>query len=149
MTMEIIEITQGKKKYLPLLLLGDEQESMIDRYLEKGTMFLLRDREPVAICVVTAEPGGILEVKNLAVGEAYQRKGYGRAMLEFLAEKYGGKYAALRVGTGESPLTLPFYESCGFSPVGRIPNFFLENYDYPIWEAGIMLRDMILLERKL
>jgi len=27
-------VTEGKKRYLPLLLLGDEQESMIDRYLE-------------------------------------------------------------------------------------------------------------------
>lgn len=134
---------------MPLLLLGDEQEDMIDRYLERGTMYLLQDPEPRAVCVVTREPGEILEVKNLAVGEAFQRKGYGRAMLEFLAERYRGIYTALRVGTGESPLTLPFYEACGFSSVGRIPNFFLENYDHPIWEAGVLLRDMILLERKL
>lgn len=147
--MEILEITEDKKKYLPLLLLGDEQESMIDLYLEKGIMYLLQDPEPRAVCVVTEEADGILEVKNLAVGEPFQRKGYGRAMLDFLTGKYQGRYAALRVGTGESPLTLPFYEACGFSPVGRIPNFFSENYDHPIWEQGVLLRDMILLERKL
>ena len=37
--MKIKEIKENKKKYLPLLLLADEQENMIDRYLEKGTMF--------------------------------------------------------------------------------------------------------------
>ena len=41
--MEILKITSGKKKYLELLLLGDEQESMIDRYLERGDMFVLDD----------------------------------------------------------------------------------------------------------
>ena len=34
--MKIKEIKENKKKYLPLLLLADEQENMIDRYLEKG-----------------------------------------------------------------------------------------------------------------
>ena len=28
-------ITQNKKQYLPLLLLADEQEDMIDRYLDR------------------------------------------------------------------------------------------------------------------
>ena len=33
---------KDKKNYLPLLLLGDEQESMIHRYLERGTLYLCR-----------------------------------------------------------------------------------------------------------
>ena len=31
-------ITENKKEYLNLLLLADEQESMIDRYLDRGRM---------------------------------------------------------------------------------------------------------------
>ena len=38
--MKIIEITESKKQYLELLLLADEQENMIDRYLNKGIMGL-------------------------------------------------------------------------------------------------------------
>lgn len=41
--MNIREITDNKKPYLSLLLLADEQESMIDRYLERGTMYVLED----------------------------------------------------------------------------------------------------------
>lgn len=37
-------ITQNKKQYLSLLLLADEQEDMIDRYLERGTMYLLEEK---------------------------------------------------------------------------------------------------------
>ncbi|MCT7841028.1 MAG: GNAT family N-acetyltransferase, partial [Lactobacillus crispatus] len=33
--MEIKEIKSNKKQYIDLLLLADEQESMIDRYLER------------------------------------------------------------------------------------------------------------------
>ena len=33
--MKIIEITANKKEHLDLLLLADEQEDMVDRYLEK------------------------------------------------------------------------------------------------------------------
>lgn len=57
--MEIIEITQKKKRYLPLLLLADEQESMIDRYLARGTMYVLEDGGVRAECVVTDEGGSV------------------------------------------------------------------------------------------
>jgi len=43
MNMKIIEVTENKKAYLALLLLADEQETMIDRYLERGTMYVLDD----------------------------------------------------------------------------------------------------------
>ena len=33
MDYHIIKISRNKKQYLDLLLLGDEQETMIDRYL--------------------------------------------------------------------------------------------------------------------
>ena len=39
MDYHIIKISRNKKQYLDLLLLGDEQETMIDRYLERGDLF--------------------------------------------------------------------------------------------------------------
>ena len=35
--MQITKVTSNKKQYLQLLLLADEEEAMIDRYLERGT----------------------------------------------------------------------------------------------------------------
>ena len=81
--MTIFEVTGNKKKYLPLLLLADEQEDMIDRYLEKGTMYVLEDGGIRAECVVTDEGEGILELKNMAVDPEHQRKGYGKALVNF------------------------------------------------------------------
>ena len=54
--MEIRKIASHKKDYLPLLLLGDEQEDMIDRYLERGTLYALFIEDAArAVCVVTDE----------------------------------------------------------------------------------------------
>ena len=147
--MPIIEIKENKKQYLDLLLLADEQEDMIDRYLESGTMYALYDDGVKAICVVTDEGSGVLEIKNLAVAPAYQRKGYGRAMIDFIAETYRGDYAVLQVGTGESPLTIGFYESCGFTISHRVKNFFVDHYNHPIIEQGVQLVDMVYLRKNM
>ena len=147
--MRITEVYQDKKKYLPLLLLADEQENMIDRYLEGGTMFVLDDNGIKAECVVTDEGNGILEIKNIATDPAHQKKGYGKALIDFLICKYAEKYSILQVGTGDSPATIPFYEKCGFVRSHAIPNFFTDNYDHPIIEDGVQLVDMIYLRRKL
>jgi len=39
--MDIKRVAGRKKEYLGLLLLADEQENMVDRYLERGEMFVL------------------------------------------------------------------------------------------------------------
>ena len=148
--MDIREVTEGKKRYLPLLLVADEQESMIDRYLDRGRMFVLTDGGGVrGECVVTDEGNGVLELKNLAVEPACHGMGYGRALIEYVAEKFRGKYSVLQVGTGDSPLTVPFYERCGFVRSHRVENFFTDHYDHPIFEGGVRLRDMVYLRRRL
>lgn len=145
--MKIREVKQNKKDYLALLLLADEQESMIDRYIDRGTMYVLEDGGVKCECIVTDEGNGILEIKNIATEPEFQQNGYAKKMVEYIAEKYKGKYSVLQVGTGDSPLTVPFYEKCGFVKTHSIKNFFIDNYDHPIYECGVRLTDMIYLQR--
>lgn len=147
--MKIYEQKENKKQFLPLLLLADEQEDMVDRYLDRGSMYILDDDGVKCVCVVTDEGGGILEIKNIATVPDDQRKGYGKTMIGFLAAQYRGTHSVLQVGTGDSPLTVPFYEKCGFIRSHRIKNFFTDNYDHPIYECGIQLMDMIYLRKNL
>ena len=147
--MKIREVNENKKQFIALLLLADEQENMIDHYLEKGTMYVLEDGNVKAECVVTDEDNGILEIKNIATAPEYQGKGYGKALIDFVAAKYKGKYSILQVGTGDSPLTVPFYEKSGFVRSHSIKNFFIDNYDHPIFEGGVQLTDMIYLQKKI
>lgn len=142
----ITEIKGEKKKYLDLLLLGDEQESMIDRYLERGRMFALYDGELVAQAVVTEKNGG-LEINNISAYPKFQRKGYGKALIAFLAEEFSDSCSFLLAGTGDSPLTVPFYEKCGFTRSYVIKNYFTDNYDRPIYEDGVLLKDMVFFKK--
>lgn len=144
-----IEIKDNKKQYLDLLLLADEQEDMIDRYLERGTMYALDDNGVKAVCVVTDEGNGVLEIKNLAVSPEHHRKGYGRQMIGYIERTYKDRFSVLQVGTGESPLTLPFYEKCGFISSHRVKNFFTDNYGRPIFEGGVQLVDMVYLRKRI
>lgn len=148
--MEILRIDKNKKQFISLLLLADEQENMIDKYLERGVMYALYDDGGVkAECVVTDEGNGVLEIKNIAVAPEAQRKGYGKALIDFLIMTYSGSFSVLQVGTGYSPLTVPFYEKCGFVRSHSIKNFFTDNYDRPIYECGVLLRDMIYLRKNI
>lgn len=145
--INIYPLFYNKKQYLDLLLLADEQESMIDRYLERGEMFVLADNNEVkASCVITEEGNGTCEIKSIAVYPQFQRKGYGKKLIFFLLEHYKTRCHTMLVGTGDSPITISFYKSCGFIYSHRIPNFFTDNYDHPIFEAGKQLKDMIYLK---
>lgn len=147
--MKIVEVTENKKQYLDLLLLADEQEDMIDRYLDKGRMYVLDDNGIKCECVVTDEGNGILEIKNIATALEYQGKGYAKTLIDFIVKMYKEEYIILHVGTGDSPLTIPFYEKCGFVRSHVIPNFFTDNYNHPIFEGGVQLVDMVYLQRKI
>ena len=113
--MTITQITENKKQYLDLLLLADEQESMIDRYLERGELFVLEDEGVKAVGVVTDEGDGVCELKNIAVAPGFQRQGYGRRLIGYLCIHYSGKYTQMTVGTGDVPGHSDFTEIAGLN----------------------------------
>ncbi|WP_319580642.1 GNAT family N-acetyltransferase [uncultured Methanospirillum sp.] len=138
-----------KTTYLELLLIGDEQVSMIEKYLYRGDMFALYDNDIRAICVVTQEQAGIYELKNIVTVPTYQRKGYGQKLIQFIVDYYKNSGSELYVGTGDCPVILRFYERCGFVKSHVVKNFFIDNYDHPMYEDGHQLIDMIYLKRSL
>lgn len=147
--LRIEKITGNKKQFIDLLLLADEQENMIDRYLPGGDLFALYDGDLKSVCVVVPVDTETCELKNIATYEKYQGKGYGRALIDFISDFYTNDYKTMLVGTGETPSILSFYESCGFEKSYRVKNFFTDNYDHPIFEGDIQLVDMIYLKKDL
>lgn len=147
--LEIKKITENKKQFLDLLLLADEQENMIDKYLEQGDLFALYDNDLKSVCVVSPIDDEVCELKNIATYQKYQGRGYGKALIRFISGLYGNDYDTMLVGTGETPTILSFYEGCGFELSHRLKNFFTDNYDHPIFEEGVQLVDMIYLKKDL
>ena len=149
--MRIIKIKTNKKQFLSLLLLGDEQEDMIDRYLEQGDMFVMfnSDKQAMAVAMVAVKDSKTVELKNLAVAKTEQGKGFGRLMLTYISDFYAEKFETLLVGTGDVQKTVGFYEHCGFSFSHRVKDFFVQNYNHPIFEDGVKLKDMVYLKRRI
>lgn len=145
---EIRQIQEDRKRFLDLLLLADEEESMIDRYLDRGDLFVLYDPDARAVCVVTQGGEGEYEIRNLAVAQAFQRRGYGRAMVSFLFSHYKNRCRTMTVGTGDSPMTIPFYLACGFQEACRVKNYMLDHYDHPIYENGRQLFDQVVFRKE-
>jgi GNAT superfamily N-acetyltransferase len=147
-----IEKVTNKKQYLDLLLLADESEEMIDRYLKKGDMFVLlgdKDNDIKSECVVAAIDNETCELKNIATYENEQGKGYATALIKHIAEYYKTHFKTMLVGTGDTPTILSFYKGCGFEISHVIKNFFTDNYDHPMYEDGIQLVDMVYLKMDL
>jgi GNAT superfamily N-acetyltransferase len=147
--MTIQKITEDKKHFLDLLLLADEQESMIDRYLERGDLFALYDGDLKSVCVVTDEGGGVCELKNLATRAEYHGMGYGTKLIEYIFNYYKGSCRTMTVGTGDSPVIVSFYEHRGFVFSHRLKNHFVEHYDHPIYENGVQLYDAVYFKKDL
>ena len=100
--MEFVKIADSdKKNYMELLLIADEQEDMIEKYLCRGDMFALIDDGVKAVCVVTEEKPGVYEIKNIVTVPKFQRKGYGLRLMSFIVDYYKNSGGELYVGTGD------------------------------------------------
>lgn len=144
--MEIRKIEQDKDRFMDLLLLADEQKSMILKYLERGELFALYDPDLKTVCVVTREDENTCEIKNIATYEKEQGKGYGSSMLNYILATYKDKCDKLLLGTGDNEKILAYYRKFGFVYSHTVKDFFVDNYDHEMFENGKRLRDMIYLK---
>jgi len=147
--MNVAIINDNKKDFLDLLLLADEQEDMIDKYLERGVLFALYDDDLRSICVVTDEGGGAFEIQNLATYPQFQSRGYGRHLINYVCDYFKDDGTTMLVGTGDTPVIVPFYVKSGFEFSHRLENYILEHYDEPIFEHGVQLKDKVYFKRSL
>lgn len=153
--MKVLEIDHNDKaNYMELLLIADEQVSMIEKYLYRGEMFALYDDDVKSICVVTSDSiesddSKVYEIKNIVTVSKYQKKGYAKHLISYIADYYKESGKQLYVGTGDCPGILKFYKKCGFFKSHVVKNFFTDNYDHPMYEDGIQLVDMVYLKREL
>lgn len=146
--MEIREVNSNKDDFMEILLIGDEEVSMINKYLEQSTIFALYDNDILtSICAVMEVDSETVEIKNLATYPEYQNKGYASKLLNFVFDRYKKDFKAVILGTGENETTLNFYKKRGFIQTRRIKNFFTDNYSNPIFENGKQLTDMIYLKK--
>ncbi len=146
--MEIRKVISNKTDFMDILLVGDEDEAMINKYLGSSKLFALYDNDILtSICAVMEIDFETVEIKNLATYPEYQNKGYASKLLDYVCNRYKEKFKTVILGTGENETTLNFYKKRGVVQTRRVKNFFTDNYSHPIFENGKQLVDMIYLEK--
>lgn len=130
-----------------LLLEADPSEEKISGYLGRSHCYIARlDSETVGACVIQPLSADLYELMSIAVSPGYQKRGIGSALLDHAitaAAELGAR--RLEVGTGSFGYQLRWYQRAGFRVVAVERDFFLENYDHPIYEDGVQLKDMLRL----
>lgn len=141
-------ITTDKKQYLPLLLLADPCEAMIDRYLETGEMHVIKAGD-AAVCEAVVLPLSetACELKNIATDPQFQGQGHATRLIETLFKLYAARFQTMYVGT--TPTGAAFYARFGFEPSHTVVGFFIDNYPDPIYENGERCTDMLYFKKEL
>lgn len=130
---------------LSLLLLADPKEAKVRDYLHHSTCFgAFKDGELVSVCVANLNINGEVELFNIATLPNMQGKGIGKKLLEFVINEFKLRNVSkLVLGTGTFGHQLAFYQSLGFRAEKVWRNFFVDNYDEPIYENGLQHYDML------
>lgn len=146
--LEIQQITNHKDYPYDLLLLADETVAAINKYVFDSMVFVVQEKQrPIAVFCLYPIDSNTLEIKNIAVETSHQNSGLGSKILQYIQETYCTQYPNLIVGTADCGFDqIRFYERNGFVQYGVRANFFIENYEQPIYENDQLLKDMVLLK---
>jgi ribosomal protein S18 acetylase RimI-like enzyme len=135
-----------------LLLLADPSVKMIEKYIFASSVYVaVLAEQIVGILVLFPIDKTLIEVKNIAVLETHQGKGIGKKLLAFAVSEAKEKgFQDIQIGTANSSIgQLVLYQKMGFEMNHILKSFFINNYPEPMYENGILVRDMVVLKRTL
>ncbi len=149
----------------PLMRLADDSETEIDSYLDTGVVFAVREADEIVgylLLTETAEPG-VREIKSMAIREAMQGGGLGRALVHKAIEHCqelrrqaapgsADEVQRLIVATAAAGLgQLRFYQRLGFRMLRIEREAFGPHNGYAadLVIDGIPLRDRVWLSMEL
>jgi ribosomal protein S18 acetylase RimI-like enzyme len=148
----IRQLRQDEPLPYELLLLADETQEAIHKYIYDGEIYVLeKDNRIIAVYVLQHIDQHSMEIKNIAVDESLQGKGVGKHLLKNATRRAKERgYQYLLIGTANGAIKqLYLYQKEGFEIVGINKNFFVDNYPEPIYENGILCKHMIMLQKEL
>ena len=152
--MEIKKLAPDAPIPYDLLLLADETVEAINKYLPGSDIYIATipdEEQPVGAMVIQHINQQEAEIMNIAVAEHLQSQGIGKLLIDKAVEvARSNAYKSLKVGTGDSGVRqIKFYRRNGFEICDVRKNYFVDKFPEPIFENGVMLRDMVVLERKI
>jgi ribosomal protein S18 acetylase RimI-like enzyme len=150
---KMIKINEISPDLVPqkLLLEADPSIERINQYLENSLCYVaVIQKEIVGACVLNTIGKNRIELFNIAVFPDKQKSGIGSQLLQFVLDSVREKnFESVELGTGTFGYQLTFYQRFGFRVDSILKDHFINNYDEPIFENEIQLKDMLRLILKL
>ncbi|MBT2662603.1 GNAT family N-acetyltransferase [Bacillus sp. ISL-45] len=151
--MYVRQLKEGEQPPWNLLLMADPSRDLVSGYLDKGLCYVMESENGDTTGVILLVPvsNHTIEIMNLAVDESHQGRGLGTLLIEHAIQTAVEEgYKKVEIGTGNSSINqLALYQKVGFRITGIDHDFFIRNYEEPIFENGIQCRDMIRLSMPL
>jgi len=146
--MLIRKLNPGENPPWSILELADPCRMIVEGYVKSSSIYVGEvSGETIAVYVIKETKKIVVEIMNIAVHKDFQGKGLGKQLISHAIEETAKRgYAQLDIGTGNSGIhQLKLYQQCEFRIVGVDFDYFTRNYDEPIYENGLLCRDMIRL----
>ncbi len=145
-----IEEVAASEAPMDLLLFADPSRTKVEGYLRQSRCYIATLKEQsVGVCIVKQISADTYELMNISVAPKYQKNGIGKKLLQHvIISTREAKANRLEVGTGTFGYQLAFYQREGFRVNAIDKDYFKVNYDEPIYEDGIQLKDMLRLVLK-
>lgn len=143
--------TNDRRRFMADLLMADETEAIIEGYIDDGVFYTIHlDDVHIGVCLFVFPKKHTVEIKNVAIQEAYQGQGYGKRVINAACSLFQKKgYKEMLVGTSNSSIeNLAFYQKAGFR-FHEIHHDFFPKYSDPFYENGIRGMDMVYFRRPL
>lgn len=146
---KMIEIKEVSPSRVPkkLLLEADPSIEHVNQYLDNSLCYVaVLQEDIVGACVLKPAGKNRIELFNIAVLPENQKSGIGSQLLVSVLDGLKDKsFESVELGTGTFGYQLAFYQRFGFRVDSIQKDHFIENYDEPIFENGIQLKDMLRL----
>ena len=150
---KMVEIKEVSSGLVPkeLLLEADPSIEHVNQYLKDSLCYVaVLKKETVGVCILKPIDKFRIELFNIAVLPEKQKSGIGSQLLQFVLDCLKKKkFKSVELGTGTFGYQLSFYQRYGFRADSISKDHFINNYDEPIFENGIQLKDMLRLVLKL
>ena len=146
--MKLRKLNHNEQPPWELLELADPSRMIVESYVRNALVYVGEESDGIiGVCVLKETNRVVMEIMNIAVAEPFQGRGLGKQLISHAIQETSKQgYARLEIGTGNSSIhQLKLYQQCGFRIVGIDFDYFIRNYDDPIFENGILCRDMIRL----
>ena len=136
--MQIVPFESADFKFCAGILASciKDPERELSEYLENGAVkvFCAKDGEDIVGALCVLESLDMTDILDVAVSPDKRRRGVGRGLLEFAAQKY--PVLMLEVRESNAPARA-LYEKCGFEQIAVRKNY----YSAPVENAIIYRRE--------